>query len=306
MSSTPGPRTQRFRIVPVGRGVWAAIGNRALGVPSNAGIVDLDSAVLIIDSFPTLQAAMELRMAARVLTGRDPSVLVNTHWHFDHWLGNVVFSDLDIFGTVATRDGILESGPAFLESLRGDPGEHASELIQARWEREERPWYKEELGVENVARQDLYEMYRALQLRAPNQTFATRFRLPATRSLWFVEVAGHTRSDTMVFVPDAEILFAGDIVSVGVHPSIASGRIDQWRDALAGVEKIAPGKVVPGHGSVCDLTACADMRDYLAAMERAIEGSDLSELPERFRTWLSPSIFDQNLRCLRSARTITD
>jgi glyoxylase-like metal-dependent hydrolase (beta-lactamase superfamily II) len=149
-------------------------------------------------------------------------------------------------------------------------------------------------------------MHRGLAVRAPNLTFERRHRLPATRSVWFVEVAGHTQSDTMVFLTDSEILFAGDILSKGVHPSIASGRLDLWRDALAGVQKIAPKVVIPGHGPVTDVSSCAEMGDYLAALDAAGERAELSEFPERFRGWLSPSVFEQNLLCLRRARTVTE
>jgi hypothetical protein len=46
------------------------------------------------------------------------------------------------------------------------------------------------------------------------------------------------------------------------------------------------------------------MREYLAALEGARERPDPGEVPERFRGWLSPSIYGQNLVSLAESRII--
>ena len=279
--------------------MWAAIGNRARGVPSNAGIVDLGASVLVIDTFPTLQAAEELRVAVRLLTDRDPGFVITTHAHFDHWLGNSRFGDCEIYGTPTTRDGILEHGPAIVEALQGERGAEARAALEVRGEAERRPLYREELSVERAARADLYEMYRSLRVVAPNQTFEKRVRFPGRRSVWLVEVSGHTPSDAMVFVSDAEVLFAGDIIAHGVHPSVLSGELDRWRTSLDGVEKIAPRSIVPGHGDVTDLTAVSTMRGYLDLLEREARVPEAGPVAEPFDGWLSPSVYEQNVAHLR-------
>jgi glyoxylase-like metal-dependent hydrolase (beta-lactamase superfamily II) len=294
------PEFSRFEIVPVGDGVWAAIGNRSAGVASNAGIVDLGNATLVVDAFLTIQGSEELRTAARLLTGRDPSVLVNTHWHLDHTLGNSQFGDSEIYSTAATRDRFLEQAPGFLPEVHGDPASaRMKALDMASWS-EPRPLFREEMITELASRRDLYEAYRSLQVRAPNQTYEGKLNLPARRSAWFVEVRGHTESDTMVFVPEAEVLFAGDIVCSGTHPHAGSGDLRQWSAALDGVEKIAPQTLVPGHGPVGRPEATGAIREYLATL-RELEGSrDPVTVPDRFSGWLSPSVFDQNLAFVRS------
>ena len=52
-------------------------------------------------------------------------MVVTTHSHVDHWAGNAFFSDCEIFGTAATRDKILQTGPPTLEGLGYDAGERA-------------------------------------------------------------------------------------------------------------------------------------------------------------------------------------
>jgi cyclase len=293
-------RSERFHIEPVGAGVWAALGNRSAGVTSNAGIVDLGNVTLIVDSFLTPQAAQELRTASRLLTGRDPSAMVNTHWHFDHCLGNSVFRDCEIYSTGETRERLLDQGAKFLPSVQGDAGAQRIRQLEALAAAESRPLYREEVESELAARRDLYEMYRSLEVFAPNQVYETRYNLPARGSAWFVEVHGHTGSETMVFVPDAEVLFTGDIVVSGVHPNLASGDLEPWKAALAAVHKIAPGRIVPGHGPVGGPAAAAPVQEYLGRLTALSAMPEPTEIPERYASWLSPSQFESNLRALRS------
>lgn len=290
--------SRRFTLRHIAPRVWAAIGNRAAGVSSNAGIVDLENVTLVVDSFLTLQAAEELRTAARLLTGRDPSALVNTHWHLDHWLGNIKFDDCEIYSSLRTQELILERGPAALPALLGEVAASQLRRLEERERDENRPLYREELISEVAARRDLYEEYRALRVRAPNQTYATRYNLPALQSAWFVEVRGHTESDTMVFVPEAEVLFTGDIITVGTHPNLTSGELDPWFAALDGVEKIDPKAVVPGHGPPGDLGAVQVVREYLSRLRKLVREGGTPVMPEPYRGWLSPSLFDLNLAAL--------
>jgi cyclase len=290
----------RFRLEPLGPGVWAALGRREAGVTSNAGIVDLGNVTLIVDSFLTPQAAEELRTASRVLTGRDPSALVNTHWHFDHCLGNGAFRDCEIYATEETRERILNVGPQFLPTVRGDVGTAQIRRLESAAEAEPRPLFREELESEVAARRDLYERSRMLQVIAPNQVYHTRLNLPARESAWIVEVRGHTGSDSMVFVPDAEVLFTGDIVVSGIHPNVATGNVEQWIGALGAVRKIAPERLVPGHGPPVDLSSIPPVEEYLTSLRQRARDGASGPIPERLASWLSPSLYEANERALRA------
>ena len=100
---------------------------------------------------------------------------------------------------------------------------------------------------------------------------------------------GHTPGDMLVWLPQKEVLFTGDIVYVdrllGVIP-VSNTR--HWLATFAVVEELAPKQIVPGHGKVTDLaTARAQTRDYLNAlrahMKRAVEKDiDISEAVKTF------------------------
>jgi glyoxylase-like metal-dependent hydrolase (beta-lactamase superfamily II) len=76
----------------VGDGVWAAIVDDETPAVGNAAIVDLGDETLVFDTTMSFQLAKRLRDEAQELTGRDPGILVNSHWHGDHILGNQSFT----------------------------------------------------------------------------------------------------------------------------------------------------------------------------------------------------------------------
>ena len=97
----------------------------------------------------------------------------------------------------------------------------------------------------------------------------------------------HTPGDMMVWLPQERVLFSGDVVYVdrllGVIPA---SRTKPWLATFAEIERLAPAKIVPGHGRVTDLaTAQAQTRDYLRAlrahMKSAVDaGQDMASRAE--------------------------
>lgn len=99
----------------------------------------------------------------------------------------------------------------------------------------------------------------------------------------------HTPGDMLVWLPQQRLLFSGDVVYVermlGVIPVSLS---KPWLETFAEIERLAPARIVPGHGRVTDqATAQADTRDYLQAlrahMKRAAdEGQDIGAAVKSF------------------------
>jgi len=85
------PTSSFFRLKPLAEGVYAAIVEDGTGALGNAGIVDLGDRTLVFDTFQTPEAAIDLKFAAESLTGKAVSIVINSHWHNDHVLGNQVF-----------------------------------------------------------------------------------------------------------------------------------------------------------------------------------------------------------------------
>jgi glyoxylase-like metal-dependent hydrolase (beta-lactamase superfamily II) len=99
----------------------------------------------------------------------------------------------------------------------------------------------------------------------------------------------HTPGDTMVWLPQKNVLFSGDVVYVnrmlGVLPV---SQTKKWLETFAVIEPLAPKVLVPGHGDVTDVaTARADTQAYLVAlrahMKKAVDdGVDVSAAVKSF------------------------
>lgn len=100
---------------------------------------------------------------------------------------------------------------------------------------------------------------------------------------------GHTPGDWLVWLPQKDVLFSGDVVYVdrvlGLHPV---SRTKTWLASFAVIDELKPKIIVPGHGQVTNLaTAQTQTRDLLLAlrshMGKAVEaGEDLSAAVKRF------------------------
>jgi glyoxylase-like metal-dependent hydrolase (beta-lactamase superfamily II) len=123
--------------------------------------------------------------------------------------------------------------------------------------------------------------FSQVKLTPPTRTFDGRLELDVgTRRVQLIEVGpAHTPGDLIVHVPDEGVVFAADLMFVGVTPIIWVGPVENW---LAGLEQIAqlqPKAVVPGHGPLTDLDGVKAMRSYWefvapAVRERLRAGMD--------------------------------
>ncbi len=72
----------------------------------------------------------------------------------------------------------------------------------------------------------------------------------------------HTRGDVIVHVPDAGIVFTGDLVFHGGHPIVWAGPVANWLAACDALLALDAAVVVPGHGAVSDRRCIEDQRGY--------------------------------------------
>jgi cyclase len=271
-------------------------------VTGNAGIVDLGGETLVFDTFLTPQSSADLRSAAQVLTGRHPSLLANSHWHFDHAFGNAAFGGCTIHGTETTRQELGRRAPAFLATIADPTWGEITATMQAVYAEEANPAARLELAGEIVARHELKDGYGRIRVRTPDAIFTARHRFEGERGAMVVEGHGHSESDSVLFVTDDEVLFTGDLVTVGVHPTVGVVELARWRETLDKVAKIQPRVLVPGHGPATDVSACQAMQEYLLRLEQVAEGDGPVELPAEYADWAGPRRFLRSVQTIRAAR----
>jgi glyoxylase-like metal-dependent hydrolase (beta-lactamase superfamily II) len=86
-------------------------------------------------------------------------------------------------------------------------------------------------------------------------------------------VLGHTGGDLTIAVPDANVLFTGDMLWRKIAPNLIDGSVKEWMAtdaALAAMPDAAHTTYVPGHGDVADQSDVKDFNAYLRDLRRLV------------------------------------
>lgn len=254
------------RFEPVAENVYVHVGDigaRSVaneGLNANVGLVVTPAGAVLIDSGATWRSARDIQAAARRVSAQPIRWVINTGGQDHRWLGNGYFQaqGAELIAHAAAVPDMRSRGGDQLSALRTLLGPAAEATV---------PTLPERL------------------LEGPD----ARLTLGGTVFEFRHRGGGHTPGDMMVWLPQAKVAFAGDIVYVdrllAVLP-VSSTRA--WLDAFAALEQLAPKHIVPGHGRVTDLAAArAQTRAYLKAlrvhMKRAVDqGIDVSDAVKSF------------------------
>ncbi|WP_422735857.1 MBL fold metallo-hydrolase [Micromonospora sp. WMMD729] len=198
----------------------------------NVTLVVGDDGALLVDTLSSAGQATELAEAVRAVTDR-PLTLVNTHHHYDHCFGNAVLA-----GDPARPVYAHERAAA---ALREDPERLRREAYEEV--RTEHPGLAAELAD--------------TPLLAPTHTVHTEATvdLGGRRVVLRHPGRGHTDADLVAYVPDADVLVAGDLVEQSGPPAFEDSYPLQWPDAVADLLRLTTPRtvVVPGHGDPVDV-----------------------------------------------------
>lgn len=255
MSSSGPISTPYFSLQPVAEGVYAAIAVRGTGAMANAGIIDLGDQVVVFDSMYTPQAGQALHDAAVQLFGKPVTLLLNSHFHLDHTGGNQAFPGVPILSTAKTRSLTHERTTQFLTFAKAHPDYPLT--VKQALERETDAKKRQEKAYELG---ELLAMDAALPILVPTLatlTFHDSITLHGSKRSAVLRSLGngHSPCDSALFLPDDDILFAGDLLFAGAHPSIMTGNVPEWISILDALLQDCPALIVPGHGPVADKQA---------------------------------------------------
>lgn len=224
--------TLDFTVKKIGEGVYAAISPDRSKAGSNAGFVVGDDDVLVVDTFISTDAAKELLDEIRKVTDLPIRYVVNTHYHLDHTGGNAVFKQ-----------------------------EGASIVAQ----RNVRDW----LHTENLkffgANPKPEDKARVDALVGPDTVYKKSLNLTlGSRRVEVRSLPGHTGGDSVIFIPDADVVFAGDLVWQHHLPNLIDASTASWIQTLDKLMSEHPkATFVSGHGDLATASDVAAFRDYL-------------------------------------------
>jgi cyclase len=238
-----------FTLKEVGPNVWAVISNpkSSTPAPANTGFVIGDDGVAAIDASMSIDAdgnlgtetARQALAAIRTITQLPVRFVINTHHHLDHVGGNAIFVDT---GAIAVAH------------------------------RNVRSWvHSEHLRLLN---NDTKPQIRAFMeaLLPPTVTYDQSLDLHlGARTVRVQSFPGHTGGDSVVLIPDAKVVFAGDLFWRDIVPTLVDASTQPLIDTLDTLTKDEQDATfVPGHGEVGKAQDVTAFRDYLVTLRTLV------------------------------------
>ena len=309
-----GAKRTRFDEVPryeeglyeVAGGVYAWLVPNGSWGEANGGLVVGDGASTLIETLWDVPKTRTMLEAMAQIT-REAAIdsVINSHADGDHFFGNELVGDCEIITSRASAKQMAHHKPqtmlllARLGRLLGS--------LPLRATREIGHWFQ--------------GMCKPYDFAGVTPTPATRTFDGALevdcggRLLRLIEVGpAHTAGDLMVHVPDAGVLFAGDILFIDCTPVMWAGPHTNWLKALDVIDELDPDVIVPGHGPLTDRAGVQQVRDYwdylaqaarkrfergLGATAAAREIADSADFEARgFLAWDSPERVVMNCHML--------
>jgi glyoxylase-like metal-dependent hydrolase (beta-lactamase superfamily II) len=243
-------------LTAVAEGVWAWLQPNGGWGEANAGLVAGDGGALLVDTLWDERLAREMLDAmAAALGEKQLRYVFNTHSDGDHWWGNAaVPASAEIITTTASRATMDDDAT---------PGEMARlARVSAVGARVPGPF--QALARYVHAMLAPFD-FGAVQLRLPDRSFPSRETLElGGRNVELIKVGpAHTPGDAIVYVPDAGVVFAADILFVDATPVMWFGPLEGWLAALDTVLALNASIYVPGHGPVSGRDQVVGMREYM-------------------------------------------
>jgi cyclase len=254
----PGVSIADARLQEVSDGIYAYIQPDGSWWINNTGFFVGRRGVVSVDACSTEARTRAYLDAIASVTDRPVRTLINTHHHGDHTFGNCLFGGATIVAHERCRDEMLAFGP---------PGQ--------------RPFWTEVDWGE-------------LELEPPFLTYTSQVRVwvdDLACEVRHVGAPAHTTNDSIVWVPERSLLFAGDLLFRGGTPFLLMGSVTGAIGVLEELKKLPATTIVPGHGGVSSPELIDDVLGYLRfvlAAARSAAAAGLSALDAARQLDLGP------------------
>lgn len=239
-----------LRTEKLAENVYALIGpltNRDpvnLGNNANFGVIVTTDGVVLIDPGATYRGAQMIQTAIDNITNQPVKWVINSGGQDHRWLGNGYFRERGA-KIIASENAISDQKTRTRDQLNG-----LYTLVGAE-------------GVAGTTPVYADESFRDKQLLTPG----------GTRIEIYHSGPAHTPGDSFVWLPEHDIVFAGDIVYTDRMLGIGSqSQHLGWIGAFEAMQKLQPGIVVGGHGNPAILSkATSETYDYLVFLRKAVQ-----------------------------------
>lgn len=246
---------------------WREIGERVFvrrndALDQTIGLLVGEEFCLVVDTGTDETHGAELAAAVRTVT-RLPWLILITHAHWDHFFGTASF-------TGPTPGHPVLAHPRCRAEIAENEAEHRANGL--------RYYAAHGQGTDSDAAK------RLATARVVVPTDPVEHRVDVDLGGRTVELIhpgrGHTAGDVVAYLPDAAVLFAGDLVEQGAPPAIGSDAYPlDWPSSVDTLLRLPASVVVPGHGEPVDRAFVHTQRDelaQLAALCREVSAGRLS------------------------------
>ena len=202
----------------------------------NSGVIVGDDSVMVVDARATPSMAQDLMRHIRTVTDKPIKYVLLTHYHAVRVMGASGYGAEYIIASKGTHELIKERGAQDFKS-----------------EVQRFPRLFQDVGS-------------VPGLTWPNLVFDRELTIwLGSREVRIMHVgAGHTKGDTIAWLPKEKVLFAGDLVEEGATPYCGDAHLEEWPATLERLSALKPKRLVPGRGEALMTPA---------ASERAIRGT---------------------------------
>jgi len=240
----------------------------------NTGIVIGDDAVLVADTQATPVMAQDVIRRIREVTDKPIKYILLTHYHAVRVLGASAYGAQQIIASQDTYDLIVERGEQDMKS-----------------------------EIERFPR-----LFNAVE-SVPGLTWPTlTFKGEMTLWLGKLEVKimqlgrGHTKGDTVLWLPHDKVMLSGDLVEYGATPYCGDAYYQDWPATLDALAAFNPEKLVPGRGAALKTPqqvadGIAGTRAFVSELFNQVKlgaaaGKDLNEIYKLTYAALKPKFGD--------------
>ena len=269
-ASTEDLGEKKVSLDQIGMGLYAYT---AEGDP-NTGIIVGDDGVMVIDAQATPATAGDVIARVGKVTDKPVKYVLLTHYHAARALGASAFRGAEILASIATRDLIAERGKQDMDSEIG------------RFPR----------------------LFRAAEtisgLTWPTITFPDQISVwLGRREVRIIHIGrGHTAGDVIAIVPDAGVVFSGDLVEYKSACYCGDAHFIDWLATLDHLAELQANALLPGRGAMLtspemvkegiELTSDFISTLYNSVQESVTKGRSLKEAFDFVRLTMDPKFKD--------------
>ena len=285
----------------VGEGVYATISDTSKGLSTmcNGGFLYGKDAALLVEGFVTGNGAAFQLDTLRKVSQAPAAGALDTHYHFDHSLGNAYYAGngIQLWAHSAVPQRIATS----YAPMQGADREKFLAPYEKRVKDASSDTVKVHAESDLRAIGGVFDLVNKSALTLPNRLLDPA-KLPMNVDLGHYPIVietypGHSGTDIVVRVPDQKVVFTGDLIFNGPYPATFDEKatISGWRETLKIFASWDKDTIfVPGHGQLCGQEGVQHLRevfdDIAEQAEKmrkagipAAEAADRYVVPEKFK-----------------------